>query len=173
MSESARVTSIQAVKEWREAVCVFKDEAGEALISVDMEIRRTEDWVQNQANYWQNEVRRREDLVVVARNDLVRRKMQVTPAGREPDSTEQQRALRRAQAMLEQAEKMVVRCREWAIKLRQAVEEYQGFGRHLAGILEGDLPRAVNLLERKIDALDAYLATKAPPTPKLQEKPKS
>lgn len=170
MSESARLTSIQAVKQWREAVCLFKDDAGDALIAVDLEIRRTEDWVQNQAKFWQNEVRRREDLVVQARNDLVRRKMQVTPAGREPDTTEQQKALRRAQAMLKQAEEMVARCREWAIKLRQAVEEYQGFGRHLAGMLEGDLPRAVNLLERKLDAIDAYLATTAPQAPKEQKK---
>lgn len=166
MGESARVTSVQAVQEWREAVCVFKDEAGEALISVDLEIRRTEDWVQNQLKFWQNELRRREDLLVQARNDLVRRKMQVTPAGREPDTTEQQRALRRAQERLREAEEKIVKCREWAIKLRQAVEEYQGFGRHLAGMIEGDLSRAINLLERKLDALNAYLAMKAPPTPK-------
>ncbi len=170
MSEAARVTSIQAVKEWREAVCVFKDDAADALVAVDLEVRRTEDWVHHQLKFWEAEVRRREDLLVQARNDLVRRKMQVTPAGREPDTTEQQKALRKAQARLQQAEEMVVRCRQWAIKLRQEVEEYQGFGRHLAGMLEGDLARAVNLLERKLDTLDAYLATTAPRTPKAEEK---
>src|SRR5438105_13737992 len=83
MSESARVTSIDALRDWKEALCVFKQDAAEALCANEMEIRRFFDWLDEQTKYWQNEVRRREDLVVQARNALVRKKMMVTPAGRE------------------------------------------------------------------------------------------
>lgn len=164
MSDSARVTSIDALRDWKEALCVFRADAAEALCANEMEIRRFYDWLDEQTKYWQNEVRRREDLVVIARSDLVRKKMMVTPTGREPDATEQEKALRKAQAMLRHAEEKVEQARKLAPVIHRAVEEYQAPARRLGGILDGELPRGLALLDAKLAALDAYLATLAPRT---------
>jgi hypothetical protein len=163
MSESARVTSIDALRDWKEAIVVFKDDAGEALCANEMEIRRFFDWLDEQTKYWQNEVRRREDLVVQARNDLVRKKMMVTPAGREPDTTEQEKALRRAKAMLAAAEEKLDKARKIVPVVRRAVEEYEAPARTLSGMLDSNVPQALALLGQKLDALDAYLNTAPPP----------
>jgi exonuclease VII large subunit len=162
MSESARVHSIEAVKDWKEALCVFHTEALEAVCAVEMEIRRTFDWLQERIKHWQSEIRRRDNLVVQARNDLMRRRMMTTAAGKEPDTTEQEKALRKAQARLREAEEKLERARQLVPVLQRAVEEYEGPARRLSNILEGDLPRAFALLDRKIDALDAYVGM-APP----------
>lgn len=164
MSDSARVTSIDALRDWKEALCVFQAEAGEALCATDMEIRRFQDWLAEQTKHWQNEVRRREDLVVIARSDLVRKKMLVTPTGREPDATEQEKALRKAQALLRHAEEMVERARKLAPVVHRAIEEYQAPARRLGATLDGDFPRALALLDAKLASLEAYLSTQAPPT---------
>ncbi|MBY0524668.1 MAG: hypothetical protein K2R98_14790 [Gemmataceae bacterium] len=162
MSESARVTSIEAVKEWREALCVFRAEAQEALTSVEMDIRRTFDWLDEQTRFWQVEARRWDDRVVQARAELLRRQMMTTPTGREPDTTEQQKQLRQCQERLRHAEAKVEKARQLGPVLRRAVEEYEGPGRRLAGMLDAELPSAVAMLDRKLDALDAYLSTAAP-----------
>jgi hypothetical protein len=164
MSDAARVTSVDAVRDWKESLCVFKAEAAEALCANEMEIRRFFDWLDEQTKYWQEEVRRREDLVVTARNELVRKKMMVTAAGREPDTTEEEKNLRRARAMLLQAEEKVEKARKLGPVVRRAVEEYEAPARRLGGMLDGDLPRGIALLDRKLDAIDAYLNTVAPST---------
>jgi hypothetical protein len=165
MSDSARVTSIDALRDWKEAVCVFKDDAAEALCANELEIRRFFDWLDQQTKYWQNEVRRREDLVVQARNALVRKKMMVTPAGREPDTIEEEKALRRAKAMLAAAEEKLETARKIVPVVRRAVEEYEAPARRLSGMLDSDVPQALALLGQKLDALDAYLSTAPPPAP--------
>lgn len=174
MSQSARVTSIEALKEWKEALCVFRAEALEGLCAVEMEVRRAFDWLQEQTKFWENEVRRRDEQLVQARADLVRRQMMVTPAGRTPDTTEQEKALRKAQTRLREAEEKVERARKLAPVLHRAIEEYEGPARRLANMLEADLPRASAMLDRKIDALDAYVSTAAarsspPPAPAIPE----
>jgi len=165
MGDSARVTSIDALRDWKEALCVFKHDAAEAMCANEMEIRRFFDWLDERTKYWQNEVRRREDLVVQARNDLVRKKMMVTPAGREPDTTEQEKALRRAKAMLAEAEEKLETARKLGPVVRRAVEEYEAPARSLSGMLDSDVPQALALLGQKLDALDAYLSTAPPSAP--------
>jgi len=167
MGDSARVTSIDALRDWRDALCVFKDEAAEGLCANDIEIRRFFDWLDQQTKYWQNEIRRREDLVVQARNALVRKKMMITPAGREPDTIEEQKALRKAKARLVQAEEKFEKARQLGPVIHRAVEEYQAPARRLSGMLDCDVPQALALLGQKLASLDAYLST-APPSTEIR-----
>jgi hypothetical protein len=162
MGESARVTAIDAVNELRVALVCFGEEAAEALGAADAEVRRTEDWIAEQLQSWQHEVRRGEDLVFQAKTELTRRKM-MNFDGRPVDTTEQEKALRRAVARLEHAEHQVEVCRRWARQWPQAVLDYQGPSGQLKGLLEGQLPRACAFLERKIASLEAYVMRLAPP----------
>jgi hypothetical protein len=165
MSQSARVTSIDALREWKEALVSFRADAQEALIATDLEIRRFFDWLDQQIKFWQAEVRRREDLLQQAKSDLLRKQLRTTPTGREPDTTDEKKAVRRAQERLRNAEEKVERARQLGPELRRAAEEYQTPARRLAGVLDSDLPQALALLEQKLAALDAYIGM-APPRPK-------
>jgi multidrug resistance efflux pump len=158
----AHVASIEGLASWKDALGVFAAEGRDALVAVELEIRRTMDWLDSQLKLWQVEIRKAEELVHQARTELNRRKM-LPIMGRPPDCTEQEKALRRAQARLAHAEEKLETCRRWVPRLRQAVEEYQGTARPLTGWLEHDLPRACAVLEQRIAALKAYVGTAPPP----------
>jgi len=161
-SEHARVTSIEALQEFRADLCKFGDRAKDGLSSVQLEMQRTLDWLEDQEKSWQREVRRWEEAVTQARAELARRKM-IRIGDRAPDCTEQEDILRAALRRLDEAEDKLAKTSRWLPHFRRAVEEYQGPARQLAGFLEGEQPRALALLDQKIDALEAYARLAAPP----------
>jgi hypothetical protein len=161
MSDFARVTSIEALKDFRADLCTFGEEAMKALLSVQMAAQRTLDWIEEQANYWLREVRRWEDAVIEARTELARRKM-IRIGDRVPDCTEQEKILRLARIRLEEAQDKLARTRRWLPQFRRALDEYHGPARQLSSFLEAVQPRALALLQQKIDALEAYTHLSAP-----------
>jgi hypothetical protein len=158
MSQSAHVASIDAVSHWKATLGVFRADAQEALTSSGMEIRRASDWLRDKLQYWQHEVRRWEEEVVQAKAELRRRKMMPTALNREPDCTVQEKALRKAQERLAHAEAKLAAARRWGPALQRAVEEYESQARQLQAMLEGDVVRALVLLEQKLASLEAYVS---------------
>lgn len=159
---SARVTSIEAVRDFRAALIVFCDEAKEALTSVDMETRRLIDWVQReQVAYWQAQIRRCQEDVAQAKADLFRKKLPGI-GGKEPDCIEEKKALRLAQMRLEEAEDKLEKCKQWARLLPRAVDEYKGPSQRLAGMVEGDCPPPVAQLNGVLGSLDRYTDLRTP-----------
>jgi hypothetical protein len=174
MSPSARVTEIDALRAWKAALCVFTDAAEEALVAADMDIRRAADWLEDRRKFWEDELRRREDGVVHAKAELTRKKM-MPVLGKSPDTTDEEKRLRKAVARLEEAEMKVKKTRKWAPIYQRAVEEYHGIGRRLGSFLEIDMRKGIALLDRKIAALEAYvsiepLAPPSAPTPPKEER---
>jgi len=165
MASSARVSSVQAIADFKVALLDFCQEAKEVLASIEMEIRRTMDWVQrDQLPYWQREIRNRQEEVAQAKADLFRK--QITRiSGQNPDYLEERKALRIATFRLEEAEDKVQICRTWANRqLKQAVDEYEGPARQLAGMVEGNPPPIVIVLDRILGSLEAYLEVGAAPS---------
>ncbi len=162
-SEFARVTSIEALKDFRADLCTFGQRAADGLSAVQMAAQRLLDWIEEQEKSWQREVRRWEEAVNQARAELARRKI-IRIGDRAPDCTEQEDILRAALHRLDESEEKLRKTRRWLPSFRRALDEYQGPARQLAGFLEGEQPRALALLQQKIDALEAYARPGAPPT---------
>ena len=161
MSESANVRSIAALTDFRAALTTFGDEAKDALAAIETEIRRCADWLHDQLIYWKAEVRRSEDELHQAKQELARRRL-MKVGDRPLDCTEQEKAVRRAQARLEHAEEQEEKTRTWIRDLPRVITDYEGRARQLQSLVEGELPRACALLERKAEALEAYVAMQAP-----------
>ena len=102
MGSGADVRSIAALRDWLAALVTYRSEASEALAGIQMEIRRGLDWVADQLDSWQRAIRDCEQEVAQAKVELSARKWQGFD-GREPDTTLQERNLRRAEAKLEHA----------------------------------------------------------------------
>ena len=122
-----------------------------------MAIQRTLDWLDNQAKHWHREVRCWEEAVNAARTELARRKM-IRIGDRAPDydrtgENPPHAPLRR----LDEAEEKLKKTRRWLPEFQRAVDEYLGPARQLGGFLEAEHPRALALLQQKIDALEAYI----------------
>ena len=139
MSESPpSVTSIDALREFREALGTFIEDARNALTAVEMENRRVNEWVKNtQKFYWINEVKRRREKMNEIRGELHRRKLS---GGGE---TEAKEAVRIANARLRVAEEKVEIVKKAAPVLQHAIDEYLGLARPLGDMLTGDLEHAM------------------------------
>ncbi len=164
MSTSARVTSIESLDRFKAHLAKFGGEAREALVSADMEIRRTFEWLQERLKFWQNMVARCEQEVGVAKIELNRKKI-ARVFGRQPDCTEQEENLRKAKQRLHHAEAKVERVKRWTPQLQHHVTEFDGPARALGTRLELDLPNALADLAKRIAALDAYVKLAPPPAP--------
>jgi hypothetical protein len=166
MSQSARVTSIEAVKEFQAALASFCAEARDALGAVAMEARRVhESILHDQLHGWRRAVRDRQEDLSQAKADLFRRQL-ARISGQDPDVIEQKEAVWLAQRRLEEAEDKVEKCRQWARLLQEALDEYQAPAQQLAALVEGKPPRSVAYLDQILDALDTYVAAAPPAAPR-------
>lgn len=162
MSNQTDVHSIGALKDLRVALALFSEDALAALGAVEMEVRRTIQWLQHDRRmYWQDQIKRRREQVAAARSELFRRELAKTPEY-SPSCSEQKEQLRKAEAGLREAEMRAALVKKWEPALQQAVFEYHGSIRRIKHLASGDVPRAMVRLERMIDALEAYLRVAAP-----------
>jgi hypothetical protein len=153
---TADVRSIAALRDWYAALTGYGETLAESLAGVELELRRGFDWLDEQLGRWQKAVRDCEEEVVQAKAELSARKYTGWD-GREPDTTVQERALRRAKARLEYAEEQVRKIRSWVGRLPKLIDElYRGPASRLGGNLEADLPRGLAALGRKIETLETY-----------------
>lgn len=152
----ADVRSIDALREWYAALTGFGENLAESLSGVELEIRRGMEWLAEQLSLWQKAVRECEEEVVQAKAELAARKFPGFD-DRNPDTTIQERNLRRARARLEYAEDQVAKVRSWIGRLPKLVDEmYRGPAHRLSAFLEGDLAKGLAMLGRQIAALDSY-----------------
>jgi hypothetical protein len=162
MSTQAAVHSIDALKDFRVALALFSDDALAALGAVDMEARRTLQWLQhNRRAYWHEQIKKRREKVAEVRAEVFRRKL-AKKADYAPIYGEQKDLLRQAEASLRDAELRANLVKKWEPALQQAVLEYHGSTRRIKDLASGEVPRALILLERMIDALEAYLRVSVP-----------
>lgn len=153
---SADVRSIDAVREWHAALTAFGESLSEAMAGVELELRRASEWLHEQLALWQREIRRCEDEVVQAKAELAARKFP-DYSGREPDTTVQERALRRAKANLEHAEDQVAKIRSWIGRLPKLIDEvYRGPAHRLTNFLDAELPKGLARLKQQIGSLESY-----------------
>ena len=144
-------------RDFRVALSNFGCAASQAMAAVDVEIRRTLDWLKHdQVKFWQQEVRRREDAVGEARQDLSRCLISTSAGGTQASCTDQKVALEKAKKRLDQAREKVEVVKRWGQVVEQEVGDYRGPAQQLAMLIDGDLPRAMALLARKIQALEEY-----------------
>ncbi len=162
-NEGASVLSISAIDDFKVALSAFAQTVKSSLELADLEIRHSLDWVsQHQLAYWKGELRRREEAVGAAAQDLHRARMSLTAFGHVPDCADQKAALAKAKARLEEAEGKLRSVRQWTLLLTAEIDDYRGPSRQLLATLEGDIPKALALLERLLRSLESYVTAGAP-----------
>lgn len=165
MSQSANVRSVDAIRDFRVALTNFAEEARTALSSAEMEVRRTHDWLtRDQLTHWQAQIKRRNELLSMARSELHRRRLSQQGSDAISD-TEQKEAVRNAQRRLEEAELKLAKVKRWVPVLEHAIAEYHASSQPLGDSLTGSIVNSLTLLDRLVGSLDSYLAARAPAAP--------
>jgi hypothetical protein len=163
MSSQASVHSIDALKDLRVSLALYGEDTLGALGAVEAEVRRTLRWLQDERPYyWQEQIKRRREQVSQARAEVFKKNLQKRP-DYAPPMSEQKENLRKAEASLQEAEKRLAAVRKWQPLYKQAILEYHASVQRLKDLAAGDIPRAVIVLSRMIDALESYLRV-APPS---------
>ncbi len=156
MSPGADVRAIDALRGWLASLRTYRSDAAEALSGIRIEIARGQAWVVEQLELWQRSIRKFDDAVVQARSALAAKKFPDFN-GRMPDTTREERDLKRALAALEHANDQVAKCRRWSQQLPKMVDEvFNGPAQRLSNFLEADVPVGAADLDRRIESLERY-----------------
>jgi hypothetical protein len=163
MSSQVSVRSIESLKDLRVALALYGEDTLGALGAVEAEVRRTMRWLQEERPvYWAEQIKRRREQVSAARAEVFKKNLQKR-ADYNPPMSEQKENLRKAEVSLQDAEKRLAAVRKWQPLFKQAALEYHGSIARIKDLATADVPRAVNVLTRMIDALESYLRV-APPS---------
>ncbi len=158
MRDAARLTDLRALDDARAGFVKFRDEAGQALMEVEIEAQRALNWVRTEQDaYWKQQHRVRGERLEQARSELRRAQFPASD-GRIPSAIEQKKAVAKAEAAVEEARQKIESVRRWSRLLERELAEYSGLAQPLAGALDADLPRAIALLDRMLHSVEGYLA---------------
>jgi hypothetical protein len=161
MSQSARVESVEALESLRTALAKFAVVAQGALGSAASEIQRVLDGLAARLDWWQAQVVRWQEEVSRAKAALAQRRWG-HDNGRGSGATDQEIALEEAKRRLREAEAKVALVRRWQRVLPEAIKEYEGAARQLAGMVEADVRQSLAILDTKSAALEEYAELTAP-----------
>jgi hypothetical protein len=166
MSEQVRVEDSEVFNVLRIALIKFAQAADSALSNAETQVSRTHFWLDGeQTTYWQNQFRARAEAVTKAKDAVRQKKLYKDASGRTPSAVEEEKALQKCMAALEEAQRKLELIRKWKPRLEKENDSFRGGVSRLRKDLEDDIPRAVALLERLAMSVEQYAQIEAPAAP--------
>lgn len=151
------VRSIDALGRLRVALVQCLDELRTALSEAEAEVGKAQTWVTSERiPHWRRRVQRMAEEVNSARSALYRKETITSTKESKPSVVDEKKALARARAIAEDAEVRGQRSRAWSNGLPREQAIFKRGISHLAVMVERDLPEAVRVLGRMIEALEGY-----------------
>ncbi|MBC8357201.1 MAG: hypothetical protein H8E66_34960 [Planctomycetes bacterium] len=159
MNQSAKVTSIDAVRALRSALIKFEENARNGVIGLELEIRRAVDWIDvDRRRYWPVQVKKASDGLAEARNALER--CQLKYGSEEPPSCyEQKKNYELAKRRLRYCEEQVRKVKHWAQAIRRELTTFEGQMAEMKLCVDSEIPRAVAAIGKMLAALERYAGT--------------
>jgi len=155
MQPSANVNNVEGLAVLQLALQHFEEKAKDALMNIDMDLRRTKEWISDMYSAWQSEIRKAEEALTQAMLELNRKK-HMKVGDRTPDTSEEEKQVRKCKARLEHAEEKLENCKHWSRAFPEAVLDYEGPTRQLKMQTENSIPQMVTILANKIATLEQY-----------------
>ena len=155
MNPAANVHNVDGLTTFQLGLQHFEEKAKDALQNIDMDLRRTQEWIEDMYATWKTEVRKAEDALTQAMIELNRKK-HMKIGERAPDTSEEEKQVRKCKARLEHAEEKVEKCKHWVRAFPDAVLDYEGPARQLKTQVENVMPVMITILGNKIATLEEY-----------------
>jgi len=158
----ANVLSIPALRDLKVGILKFQQEAQSGLEAAQMELHKLIEWIeQDRPTYWQSQTRRAFDQVAATRASLASCQMR-TVGGHRPSCIEEKKSHAKAKLRLEHCHEQLKRVQQWAVKLQREVDEFRARMAAARRLVENSLPGTLAMLDRSIEALEAYAEVPAP-----------
>ena len=166
----ANVRSINTLTDLKTNLARFGAESRSALQQMEIELRRTQEWLAERKRHWEGQVRRCEDAVRLAQAALERCR---STAYRDPDTGRvyvpdcigPKSALRQAVSRLQETQAQLANVVRGMSALEEAAAGYKRQAERLTAFTEKGLVEAQVFLERRATALESYVATGLPGLP--------
>jgi len=164
MPDSAQVTSLEAIEDFRARLIIYRDKAGRALDEVSDGVIRTRLWLEaDRPAHWENQIRR-------LTRELQQRQQELFSAqlsGLRETSCLQQAAVQKARQAIREAEKKLHAVNHWRRQFDHKVEPAARQVEKLRHTLGHELGRAVARINEVTKTLGAYaeLSQAAPASP--------
>src|SRR4051794_2107694 len=126
MSEQAKVEDLGAFGQFRVALLKFAQAAGASLINAESDISRTRTWLEGeQRSHWETQLRKRMEAVTRARDAVRQKKLYKDAGGRVPSAVEEEKALAKCVAVMEEAQHKLEAIRRWVPRLEREAGNYR------------------------------------------------
>lgn len=158
---SANVRSVQTLTDVKTALAQFAGESQAALQRMEVEARRTLEWLDERRRHWEGQVRRCEEIAQQALAALQRCQASASrdpKTGRvyAPDCSGPEATLRQAVERLREAQSQLANVRRWAATLQESGAAFQRQAQRQTRFVEKEGVEAQAFLERRVAALEAY-----------------
>lgn len=168
MPDRAKVSSLEALEDFRARLIVYRDKAARVLDEVGDEVTRSRLWLENdRPAYWQSQIRQRTRELEQAQQELFSAQL----SGLREASYAQQSAVQKCRRAIRDAEERVKRVKHWQRHFDQHVETPARQVEKLRHTLSVDLGQAIAWLAEATKTLTAYAelspagSPAAPPPP--------
>ncbi len=156
---AANIGDPQVIRAFRHCLIQFDEQAHLALSAVSSDVNRVAEWLKReQLAYWKVQVRKREELVRVAKSAYLRAahgpKYQKKTSG-----VEERKHLNKMKRLKEEAEEKVIKVKRWTAMLEQKARPLLTSSQILSNLLQMNTPRALARLDQMLDSLDDYHRT--------------
>ena len=161
MSTTARVDSIDALRQFRVALIKFAEEANAALGGAESEMQRTMGWLErDQLAHWQLQIRKRQEALGRAQEALRMKKLFPDASGRTPTPIEEEKMVRRCKAAVEEAEQKLANVKKYSRVLQREIMNYKGGVQRFSTLIGSEIPVAISRLDKMAGMLERYVALK-------------
>jgi hypothetical protein len=159
MSGPVRVDAIDSLKHFRIALLKFAEAADKAMCDVEADLQHQVNWLENeQATFWQGQIRKRAEILSRAREAMRMKQAFKDSSGRTPSAVDEEKAVRIAQARLEEAEQKLVNVKKYTRVLQREAQTYKGTVQRFMTTLQSDIPAAAAVLDGMVMSLEAYVS---------------
>ena len=143
----AHVT-LDALRDFRIAMIKFIEIVSVSLADADGDVLRTANWLElEQIPYWTTQIRKREELVTRCKDAVRQKLLYKDSTGGKQSAIDEQKALKKAEAMLLQAHEKFTASRQYYRRMQKAHLEYRGQVAKLNLSLTGTLSGCVAKLQ--------------------------
>ena len=153
MPDGAKVTSLEAIENFRARLLVYRDKAARVLDETSDEVIRARVWVESERpTHWQGQIRRLTRDLEQAQQELFSAQL----SGLRDASFAQQSAVQKARRAIHDAEDKLKLVKQWQRQFEQRVASPARQVEKLRHLLGHDLGLAVAWLNEMTNTLTAY-----------------
>lgn len=161
MAEFARVTNLDALRDFKAALQSFAEDATVALSEATSEAQRGLWFIANDCKaHWVRELKKRNEKLQQAKAELFKKQLETSDT--RTSAVVERKHVAKWEAAVAQAEQKLLRIKYWATAMEREFMLFKAGVQGLSNIIAGDLPTANARIERMITSLQDYIQLAAP-----------